>query len=87
MCPQSVPPAVMQEWGRTPPRSAEIVEVPAVYYSYVLRLWNSHSEEGATWRASLQDVQTDERVSFASIEELIDYLWTLAADAGEDRCC
>jgi hypothetical protein len=60
----------------------EIVEVPAGYYSYVLRLWSYHSEEGCVWRASLQDVQTDERVSFAGLEELIDYLRTLVANAG-----
>jgi hypothetical protein len=43
------------------------------YFSYLLRLWWV-GEEGAGWRASLHDPHTGERVGFASVEEMFDFL-------------
>lgn len=43
------------------------------YFSYLLRLWRE--EEGtAVWRASLQDPRTGERVGFAYLDELFEFL-------------
>ena len=44
------------------------------YLSYLLRLWPEGGEEEAVWRASLESPHTGERVGFASLEELFDYL-------------
>ena len=58
------------------------------YRSYLLRLWRgsgceeSHSEDGefpcaggkVVWRASLESVCTGERRSFASLDDLFDFL-------------
>ena len=51
------------------------------YLSYLLRLWRVSSrgssqagEEGTVWRASLQDPLTDERMNFASLEDLVAFL-------------
>ena len=60
-------------------------ETLTTYRSYVLRLWRSSTEEGALWRASLEDVQTGERVGFASLEALMEYLRTMAAGSCEER--
>ncbi len=43
------------------------------YLSYLLRLWQE-SEKGAVWRASLQSPDTGERVGFASLDKLFDFL-------------
>jgi hypothetical protein len=52
--------------GRSMPRDA------SEYYTYLLRLWRT-GPQGA-WRASLQDAQTEERIGFASLLEVFDYL-------------
>jgi len=51
------------------------------YFSYLLRLWRvsggvcaQAGEEGTLWRASLQDPLTDERVNFASLDDLVAFL-------------
>jgi len=51
------------------------------YLSYLLRLWRAGGdggscgmEEKTVWRASLQSPQTGERIGFASLEELFDFL-------------
>jgi hypothetical protein len=50
------------------------------YLSYLLRLWRvggdggAHREEKAVWRASLESPLTDERIGFASLDALIDFL-------------
>lgn len=41
------------------------------YHSYLLRLWRT--AEGH-WRASLETVQGGERLAFASLAQLADYL-------------
>jgi hypothetical protein len=43
------------------------------YLSYLLRLWRA-SEEKAVWRASLESSHTGERKSFASLDDLFDFL-------------
>jgi hypothetical protein len=51
------------------------------YRSYLLRLWRvsgggcSHqAAEETIWRASLQDALTDERIGFASLGDLFEFL-------------
>jgi len=44
------------------------------YESFLLRLWQVGEAEGAGWRASLQDVRTDQRHSFDSVEGLFEFL-------------
>jgi hypothetical protein len=44
------------------------------YLSYLLRLWRASGKEGAAWRASLHCPHTGERLGFASLEELFDFL-------------
>jgi hypothetical protein len=56
-------------------------ELQPAYRSYVLRLWRSSTEETADWRASLEEVQTGERLGFASLEALIEHLLTIVAGA------
>jgi hypothetical protein len=44
------------------------------YLSYMLRLWLAFSEEGASWRASLEDPETGKRTGFAGLGDLFGYL-------------
>ena len=50
------------------------------YQSYLLRLWRvrssaaSPSHEESIWRASLEHPHTGERVGFASLDDLVEYL-------------
>lgn len=44
------------------------------YLSYLLRLWRVSDEDRPVWRASLQSAETGERVGFAGLDELFDYL-------------
>jgi hypothetical protein len=46
------------------------------YLSYLLRLWRVSDEEEPVWRASLKSAHSGERLGFASLEELFDYLRT-----------
>jgi hypothetical protein len=56
------------------------------YLSYLLRLWRD-SDDRAPWRASLQSAQTCERIHFASLESLLDYLrrQTTTSTQGRER--
>ena len=45
-----------------------------VYHVYLLRLWREEGKEGSEWRASLQTVGSDERHSFARLENLYTFL-------------
>ena len=47
-------------------------EQPA-YYSYLLRLWQE-DKQGNTWRMSLENVQTGERIGYANLDHLFGYL-------------
>jgi len=46
------------------------------YLSYLLRLWEVSAAPGedAIWRASVECVQGGERMSFASLDDLLAYL-------------
>ena len=44
------------------------------YLSYLLRLWRADGEEGATWRASLENPQTGERRGFAGLDAMVAFL-------------
>ncbi|MGD8805277.1 MAG: hypothetical protein PVH65_05475 [Chloroflexota bacterium] len=44
------------------------------YLSYVLRLWAETYESRITWRASLEDVQSGERIGFSGLSGLIQFL-------------
>jgi hypothetical protein len=64
------------EMGQTPRDTAR----GADYLSYLLRMWQESGDEAAegreaaVWRASLTSPTTGERVGFASIEGLVEYL-------------
>ncbi len=45
-----------------------------LYMSCLLRLWQARTEGEPTWRAWLEDASTGERLGFASLDELFDYL-------------
>ena len=44
------------------------------YMSYLLRLWQTESDDGLVWRASLESPQTGERVGFPSLADLVTHL-------------
>jgi hypothetical protein len=51
-----------------------MVEQTIDYRSYLLRLWRVKEGDRDVWRASLQDPQSGERISFATVEALFAYL-------------
>ena len=63
------------------------VGTPDGYMSYLLRLWRE-GEETVGWRASLHDPRTGKRVGFATLDDLIEYLYhqvDASASTGEDE--
>jgi hypothetical protein len=50
------------------------MEKPGRYRSYLLRLWETGSDEKAVWRASLENPMTQECQSFASLKALFAFL-------------
>jgi hypothetical protein len=44
------------------------------YFSFLLRLWTVSDEAVPSWRASLEDSHTGERIGFATLDELSAYL-------------
>lgn len=56
------------------------------YQSYLLRLWPVKQQGRASWRASLENPQTGERLGFASLERLFAFLedQTANIDKGQD---
>jgi hypothetical protein len=56
-------------------------EQPAVYRSYLLRLWRTDSAGNAVWRASLESAQSGERRAFADLASLFAFL---EAQTGDD---
>jgi len=44
------------------------------YISYLLRLWQTQSDEGLAWRASLESPHSGERVGFTSLADLCAFL-------------
>jgi hypothetical protein len=51
--------------------------------SYLLRLWLAGSAGQAVWRASLENVQTGERLGFANLEHLFVFLMQQTEHYGE----
>ena len=47
------------------------------HLSYLLRLWRARQDGRLVWRASLENVQTGERLGFATLTALTDYLLRL----------
>ena len=47
---------------------------PRRYISYLLRLWQTESDEGLVWRASLESPHSGERAGFTSLACLLAYL-------------
>jgi hypothetical protein len=45
------------------------------YISYMLRLWQTRSGGRLVWRASLESPHTGVRKSFASLDEMFEFLW------------
>lgn len=45
-----------------------------LYRAYLLRLWCAEGADNGSWRASLEDSHTGERIGFASLEELFAFL-------------
>ena len=43
------------------------------YRSYLLRLWRSETSD-RSWRASLEDSRTGQRIGFATLEQLFAFL-------------
>ena len=60
------------------------MEVPLIYRSFLLRLWQVQEATGLAWRATLVDVSTGEQRGFASLEGLIAYL-RLSTEAGNSE--
>jgi hypothetical protein len=61
------------------------------YFSYILRLWRVEGEEvqvgcegESKFRASLDDPQTGDRVGFADLEALFDYIREVTKYANDD---
>lgn len=44
------------------------------YFSYLLRIWSPGDEGEVSWRASLDDPRTGERLGFPCLEALFEYL-------------
>ena len=51
------------------------------YLAYLIRLWQE--TPGAPWRASTQDVTTDERRGFANLESLFAFLMEQVAQESQ----
>ncbi len=54
------------------------------YLAYMLRLWQVRDNEKMIWRASLESPHTGERLGFANLEALFDFL---SAEMGDPVCC
>jgi len=44
------------------------------YVSYLLCLWRADGDEAVAWRASLQDPHTGQRIGFADLRHLFEFL-------------
>jgi hypothetical protein len=53
-------------------------------HSYLLRLWPTGSAGQQVWRASLEHVQTGERLGFATLEQLFVFLMQQTEHASEE---
>lgn len=69
----------MAEMTGMPPAPASTAR--PVYLAYMLRLWQA-GDLGQTWRASLENPHTGEKLGFGGLEQLQDYLRQLTAVDG-----
>jgi hypothetical protein len=53
------------------------------YYSYLLRLWRTHSAGEPVWRASLQNPLTQEVVRFDDLPGLLAFLCAQIGQPGQ----
>ncbi len=54
------------------------------YRSYLLRLWRSETSD-KSWRASLEDSHTGQRIGFATLEQMFAFLME-QVEGDEQRC-
>jgi hypothetical protein len=54
------------------------------YRSYLLRIWRVNDVQEDEWRASLEDVQTHQRMGFSTLEDLCEFLQRFADSAKQD---
>ena len=66
-------------------RTRRDTQEPWLYLSYLLRLWQASDAGRVGWRASLESVQSGERVAFAGLEELFAFLRAETGAGGADR--
>ena len=52
---------------------------PHLYFSYMLRLWQTVEEGRLVWRASLENPHTGERRGFANLQMLYAFLQEMCA--------
>jgi hypothetical protein len=57
------------------------------YRSYLVRLWRVKEGDRDVWRASLQDPQSGERISFASLDALFAFLRDQTQGPPDTRSC
>ena len=55
------------------------------YQSYLLRLWQVDAADTPSWRASLEDVRTHQRLNFASLEQLFAFLLGQTGSAPDSK--
>ncbi|MCP4359925.1 MAG: hypothetical protein GY796_18105 [Chloroflexi bacterium] len=57
-----------------------------LYYTYMLRFWSENAANGrTTWRYSLLDPQSGERLGFHSLAALVEYLAAVTTEIGKER--
>ena len=49
-------------------------EIAYSYSAYLLRLWQSQNAQGFIWHASLESPDGSEKLNFASLQALYDFL-------------
>lgn len=59
---------------------------PCRYISYLLRMWETSNGERRLWRASLETPGSGQRLGFASLESLTEFLEAQTAPADKQNC-
>ena len=57
--------------------------MPGKYFSYLLRLWETGSQEHSAWRVMLEDPHTREVVGCDGLEAFFVYLQKLTGDTAD----
>jgi hypothetical protein len=70
----------LRQLGATMARQGKEAAGTRAYRSYLLRLWRESGVGPGHWRASLQDPESNERIGFATLEQLFSYLRQQTAD-------